>query len=79
MGGEPCKKEPKNCDAWKAQKEVWKILEKGNVTSYLEHLNGFKPHITMTFFKNWSNELTNHVDLKAIIHYEAIHVQVGKI
>lgn len=27
----------------------------------------------------WTNELTNQVDLKAIIHYEAIHVQVGKI
>lgn len=27
----------------------------------------------------WTDDLINHVDLKAIIHYEAIHAQVGKI
>lgn len=56
MGGEPRKQEPKNCDDWKARKDVWKILQKGNVTTYLERLHGFKPHITMTFFKNWSDD-----------------------
>ena len=56
MGGEPRKQEPNNCDAWKAREDVWKILQKGNVTCYLERLNGFKPHITTAFFKNWSND-----------------------
>ena len=41
MGGEPRKQEPKNCEAWKARKEIWKIMQKGKVTSYLERLNGF--------------------------------------
>ena len=36
MGGEPRKHEPKNCKAWKAKTSVWKILQKGNVTTYLE-------------------------------------------
>lgn len=31
-------------------------MQKGNVTSYLERLNGFKSYITMAFFKNWSND-----------------------
>jgi hypothetical protein len=56
MGGEPRKQEPKNCDVWKAKKEVWKILQNGNVTGFLERLNEFKPHITTVFFKNWSND-----------------------
>lgn len=56
MGGELQKKEPKNCDDWKDQKDVWNILQKGNVTSYMENLHGFKPHITTTFFKNWSDD-----------------------
>ena len=33
MGGEPRKQEPKNCEVWKARKETWKIIQKGNVTS----------------------------------------------
>ena len=56
MGGEPRKQEPKNCEAWKDCKEVWKILQKGNVTNYLERLKGCKPHITKAFFNNWSDD-----------------------
>ena len=56
MGGEPRKQEPKNCEVWKERKDIWKILQKGNVTNYLERLKGCKPHITKAFFNNWSND-----------------------
>ena len=56
MGGEPRKQEPKDCKAWKDCKEVWKILQKGKVTNYLERLKGCKPHITKAFFNNWSDD-----------------------
>ena len=56
MGGEPRKQEPKSCEVWKERKDIWKILQKGNVTNYLERLKGCKPHITKAFFNNWSND-----------------------
>ena len=61
MGGEPRKQEPKKCDDWKARQDVWKILQKGKVVSFLEWLHGFKPHVTTAFFKNW-------VDDKVTLH-----------
>ena len=59
MGGEPRKQELSNCRAWKAKAPIWKILEKGNVTTYLECLHGYKPHITKYFFKKWFEERVN--------------------
>ena len=56
MGGELIKQEPKNRKVWKAKAHVLQILEKGNVTPYLEHLHGFKPHITEDFVKKWIDE-----------------------
>ena len=56
MGGEPRKQEPKKCDDWKARKDVWKILQKGKVVTYLERLHGLKPHVTTAFFKNWVDD-----------------------
>ena len=56
MGGEPRKQEPKKCDNWKACQDVWRILQKGKVVSYLERLHGFKPHVTTAFFKNWVDD-----------------------
>ena len=56
MGGEPRKQEPKSCEVWKERKDIWKILQKGNVTNYLERLKGCKPHITKAFFNNWAND-----------------------
>ena len=32
---------------------MWEILQKGKVTTYIERLHGYKPHITKSFFKNW--------------------------
>jgi hypothetical protein len=61
MGAEPRKQEPKNCKEWKEKASVWQILEKGNVTPYLEHLHGFKPHVTEAFLKNWfEDRVTMH-------------------
>ena len=31
-------------------------MQKGKVTNYLEHLHGFKPHVTIVFLKNWTED-----------------------
>ena len=66
MGREPRKEESSNCKAWKEKAPIWKILKKGNVTTYLECLHGYKPHITKAFFKNWFEE---RVNLHGVIVY----------
>ena len=45
---------------------VWDILQKGNMTVYIEKLHGFKPHIIDYFFKNWSRE---RVSLHGVVVY----------
>lgn len=43
MGGEPRKKEPNNCKEWKANLDVWDILNKGKFATYIEKIHGYKP------------------------------------
>ena len=40
MDRELRKQKQRNCKAWKEKGPVWKILEKGNVTTYLKCLHG---------------------------------------
>ena len=52
VGGETRKQELMNCREWKEKIVVQNILQKGNVTMYIEKLHGFKHSITKYFFQN---------------------------
>ena len=36
---------------WKRRTKDWNILKKGEITSYIEHLHGWKPSVTKTMVK----------------------------
>ena len=56
MTGERCRKEPVGeVQKWKNKGKVWKELEKGGVTNFLEKLHGFDPEITNNMVKSWNN------------------------
>lgn len=67
IGGESRKQEPKKCKYCKDKASIWKILEKGNVTPYLECLHGFKLHVIEAFFKNQFEE-------RVILHGFMVHI-----
>lgn len=49
MGGERCKTELISYDEFKANVDVWEILQKGGVTPFMERLHGFKTSISKEF------------------------------
>lgn len=55
MGDDKNRVDPFFCDALKNKKEVWRRLQKGGITPYLERLHGNNPQATTSFVKGWNN------------------------
>ena len=56
MTGERSRKEPVGeAQKWKNKGKVWKELEKGGVTNFLEKLHGFDPAVTNNMVNSWNN------------------------
>lgn len=51
MGGDRCRFEPISCENFKKKGLIWKILEDGGVTPYIEKLHGHGPKVTKAFMK----------------------------
>lgn len=55
MVGERQRREPeKEANKWHRRSKVWSILRKGEVTTFIEYLHGWKPSITKLMVKIWN-------------------------
>lgn len=57
MDGDRNRIEPFSCEALKKKPKVWKVLEKGGLTPYLERLHGNNPQTLIFFAKAWNNQV----------------------
>lgn len=45
--------EPASCEAWKDDKDVWTILQRGKLASYVEGMKGHDPNLFMKLSNSW--------------------------
>ena len=56
MVGERIRKEPVGeVEKWKGRENVWKQLEKGGITKYIEKLHGYDTEVTNNMVKMWKD------------------------
>lgn len=55
--GERIRREPwGETESWKEKGKVWKKLQKGGITSFMERLHGFDAGVTKIMVENWQNK-----------------------
>lgn len=59
MGGERRQVEPVDCEGLRANQTIWRILEKGNFTPYIDKLHGWDPKATKIFARGWNDGKIN--------------------
>ena len=56
MVGERIRKElVGEVEKWKGREKVWKQLEMGGITKYIEKLHGYDPEVTNNMVKMWKD------------------------
>lgn len=54
------------------KEDVWRQLEKGKVTTFIEKLHGHKQHVTERFYKEWEGNKVNLFGRQFTINAEVI-------
>ena len=67
MVGERIRREPwGEAESWKDKGKVWKKLQKGGITSFMERLHGFDAGVTKTIVDTWHN---GKVKIDGVTHH----------
>ena len=56
MVGEHIRKEPVGeAEKWKGREKIWKQLESGGISKYIEKLHGYDSKVTNNMVKSWKD------------------------